>query len=252
MNKITDKNHLNKYLQEVPKEEPEHYCPLENIEPPLKDDIKNVPSSTRKNLQLSRRIFHCISGISAGLIYMTLLSHQQAVYILGTCACVLYVLEQIRINYPKHANYVKIINKYFLRAEEHLKESSAIPYIMALLLTIISFPKSIALVGIFTLAIADPLSAIIGIRFGKRHLVKDKTVEGSLAFFISTLTVTILILSQVPGNSWGLVCATAFFLALFSTAFEMIPLKIDDNLTIPLFTAFMLWIITSFTGIHVI
>ena len=212
----------------------------------------NAPTSSRSNLQLPRRLFHCTAGVSAGLIYITLLTHQQAVYILGTCACILYVLEQIRINYPKHANYVQVINRYFLRAEEHLKESAAIPYLMGLLLTIISFPKSIALVAIFTLAIADPLSAIIGIKYGKHHLVEGKSLEGSFAFFMATLIVTISVLANIPGNTMLGICATGFFLALFATAFEMLPIRLDDNLTIPLFVAVTLWIITSFTGIHVI
>ena len=81
--------------------------------------------------------------------------------------------EQIRINYPKIA-YLHLLNKYFLRAEEHLKESAAIPYLMGLLLTIISFPKSISLIAIYTLAISDPLSAIVGIKFGKRSIVDGK------------------------------------------------------------------------------
>ena len=102
---------------------------------------------------------------------MLFLSHQQAVYILGIATTVFYVLEQLRINYP-NAIYLKQLNQYFLRAEEQLKESAAIPYLMALLLTIISFPKSIALVAIFTLATADPLSAVIGIRFGKKTSCK--------------------------------------------------------------------------------
>ena len=111
--------------------------------------------------RIPRRAFHCASGVLAGLIYQLFLTHKQAVYILGLSASVLYILEQIRINYPKIA-YLHLLNKYFLlRAEEHLKESAAIPYLMGLLLTIISFPKSISLIAIYTLAISDPLSAII-------------------------------------------------------------------------------------------
>ena len=183
------------------------------------------------------------------LIYMLFLSHQQAVYILGIATTVFYVLEQLRINYP-NAIYLKQLNQYFLRAEEQLKESAAIPYLMALLLTIISFPKSIALVAIFTLA-ADPLSAVIGIRFGKRRLVKEKSIEGSLAFFTAAFIVTFSILFSLPGNQLWSVLAVTFLSSTFITAFEMIPIKLDDNLTIPLMKAIILWIITSYVGLNV-
>ena len=148
----------------------------------VNSDIKvEAPNKTRKDLQIPRRLFHFGCGVTSGLIYQIFLTHQQAVYILGIAASLMYVIEQLRINYP-NTKILKQLNRYFLRAEEQLKESAAIPYIMALLLTIISFPKSIALVAIYTLATADPLSAIIGIRFGKRKIVKEKSVEGLLPF----------------------------------------------------------------------
>ena len=170
-----------------------------------------APRKTRKDLQIPRRVFHFSCGVISGLIYQIFLTHQQAVYILGIATSVLYVLEQLRINYP-NAGYLKQVNQYFLRAEEQLKESAAISYLMALLLTIISFPKTIALIAIFTLATADPLSAIIGIRYGKRKLVKDKSIEGSLAFFTASFFVTFLILIKVPGNTFWPVLASVFSL----------------------------------------
>ena len=227
---------------------------LSNSAEPEKSDEKkhkDAPTSTRASLQLPRRFFHCLSGLISGTIYMLFLSHKQAIYILGGAASIFYILEQIRINYPNQPG-LNVVNKYFLRAEEHLKESAAVPYLMALLLTIITFPKSIALTAIFTLAIADPLSAIIGIKYGKHRIVEGKSLEGSAAFFISTMTVCFLIFIPLGGNSFWPVLANAFFLGLFGSAFEMLPLKLDDNLTIPLFTATILWILAYTTGLTIV
>jgi len=212
---------------------------------------KDAPTSTRKSLQLPRRFFHFLSGVIAGMIYMLFLSHAQAIYILGGLASIFYILEQIRINYPNQPG-LSLLNKYFLRAEEHLKESAAIPYLMALLLTIITFPKSIALTAIFTLAIADPLSAIVGIKFGKHRIVEGKSLEGSFAFLFSTMLVCFLIFIPLPNNNFWPVIANSFFLGLFAAAFEMLPLKLDDNLTIPLFTATILWILAAITGLTIV
>ena len=140
-------------------------------------------TKTRKDLQLPRRLFHLSTGVGASFFYYHFLDHQQTIYILGTILCLLYIFEQIRINYPEYSKIFSKISGYFLRAEEQLKESAQIPYAMGMLLTILTFPKPIAMVAVLTLAISDPISAIIGIKFGKRHIVEEKSVEGSLAFF---------------------------------------------------------------------
>jgi len=179
-------------------------------------------------------------GLSVGLVYQFLLTHSRAIYILGFCACIVYILEQVRVNYPELSSKIKLINKYIFRAEEQLKESAGVPYVMGLLLTLISFPKVIALVAIYTLAVADPLSAIIGIRFGKKKISENKSFEGSGAFFLSSFIITFLVFfwwSSYLEIMLGPLLLLSFLVAICTTLFELIPLRIDDNLTIPLFTA---------------
>ena len=179
-------------------------------------------------------------GLSVGLVYQFLLTHSRAIYILGFCACIVYILEQVRVNYPELSRKIKLINKYIFRAEEQLKESAGVPYVMGLLLTLISFPKVVALVAIYTLAVADPLSAIIGIRFGKKKISENKSFEGSVAFFLSSFIITFLVFfwwSSYLEIMLGPLLLLSFLVAICTTLFELIPLRIDDNLTIPLFTA---------------
>ena len=151
-----------------------------------------------------------------------------------------YILEQVRINYPGLSSKVKIINKYLFRAEEQLKESAGVPYVMGLLLTLISFPKVVALIAIYTLALADPLSAIIGIKYGKTKITEHKSLQGSLAFFFSCFTVSFLVIywnTGFMGIAVGQAILGSFLISITASLFELIPLKLDDNLTIPLFTA---------------
>ncbi len=179
-------------------------------------------------------------GLGVGLIYQFLLTHSRAIYILGFCACIIYILEQVRINYPGLSSNIKIINKYLFRAEEQLKESAGVPYVMGLLLTLISFPKTVALIAIYTLAVADPLSAIMGIRYGKTKITEHKSLQGSMAFFFSCFMVSFMVLfwstDFLTIMVWQGILAS-FLIAITASLFEIIPLKIDDNLTIPLFTA---------------
>jgi diacylglycerol kinase (CTP) len=204
---------------------------------------------TRQSLQYARRLFHMANGGVIATLYWISFSHSQMVHALGTIACLLYVFEQIRINYPEAQQKFLPMTKFIIRAEEQLKESAMVPYAFAVLLTIITFPKPIALIAIYMLAFSDPLSAIIGIRFGKRRIVPHKSLEGSAAFFISSFIICLFVLGLYTGGLSGVVMLISLLVAFTTSAFEMLPLRIDDNLTIPLFSAFMLWIFCGTLGI---
>lgn len=198
-------------------------------------------TAKRTDLQWPRRLFHMLCGIAVAFMYQVLFTHSQAVYLLGFMACIVYVFEQVRVNYPELANAFWLPSRYFLRAEEQLKESAQVPYVMGLLLTLLSFPKTIAIASILTLAIADPLSAIIGIRYGKNRVVKHKSLEGSAAFFLGCVGSLLISFSLNTDLTFPFIILSVF-VALIVTVFEMVPIKIDDNLTIPLFTAAITWI----------
>jgi dolichol kinase len=217
----------------------------------MKPDLRDVsaPTATRKDLHLGRRLLHMASGVTVAVAYGLFFTHSQAIQLLGTIACIAYVVDRIRVAYPEIARRLEKITNFFLRAEERLKESSMIPYVIGILLTLLSFPKPIALVAISILALADPLAAIVGILYGKTHWVKEKTLEGSVTFFSVALLTSFAILLNTTPNPWWTVLAVSFLLSIAITAFEMLPLKLDDNLTIPLFVGFVTWGLALLAGI---
>jgi diacylglycerol kinase (CTP) len=199
--------------------------------------------SSRYDLQLPRRLFHMGCGLTVAAFYHMFFSHSEAVYLLGFIACLIYTFEQVRLNYPEIASRFELYSKYLLRAEEQLKESAQMPYIMGVLLTILSFPKPIALVAICILAVADPLSALVGIQFGKTKIGPRKSLQGSIAFFVSSFVCAAYCLSlyhPFDFNVFGL----SICVAIIVTGFELIPIRIDDNLTIPLFSAAITWLLS--------
>ena len=200
------------------------------------------PTATRKDVQLGRRLVHLANGSTVATAYALFFTHQQIVHVFGTIACVVYILDRIRIHYPEALRRTPWVNSLFFRAEEQVKEAAMTPYVIAILLTLLTFPKPIALIAIYTLAIADPLSAVVGITWGHRHVVPDKTLEGSLAFLAATFVIALAVLATVTTLSAATVTA-ALLLGAVAAAFEMLPLRIDDNLTIPLFVGFAAWVI---------
>ena len=212
----------------------------------------NPFKATRKNLQLPRRVFHMANGSIIATLYLNYVEHSFAVHTIGIGVCLFYIFEQLRVKYPEYAESFSAISSYFYRAEEQLKESAMIPYAMGLLLTILSFPKIISVVAIFTLAISDPLSAIIGIKYGKHPFLENKTYEGSGAFFITSFLCIFLPFHFVIGLTIGTNIMFSLIWSLLITAFEALPSRVDDNLTIPLVTATMGWIIATLWNIPLV
>ena len=88
--------------------------------------------------------------------------------------------------------------------------------------------------SLLVMSISDSFAAIIGIKYGKTKIYRDKSLEGSFAF----LGATLIILSFfVPGLS-------IFKLALISIVLTFVELfsfhLFNDNLTIPISSAIMI------------
>ena len=88
------------------------------------------------------------------------------------------------------------------------------------------------MIGLTICAISDTLAAIIGMKYGKL-MVKNKSAEGCLAFFISSFMICYLIFSL----NYLLSVSTA----ILSTIIELFtPWKLNDNITVPILTALYL------------
>jgi dolichol kinase len=218
--------------------------------PPPSVPATTAPQSTRNDLQLGRRLFHFVNGFSTATAYALFFTHEQVIHIFGTIACIVYVLDRIRIAYPEVVERrVPWVNRILVRAEEQVREAAMTPYAIAVLLTILTFPKPAALVAIYTLGIADPAAALVGIRFGRRKLSANRSFEGSLAFFVSTVVVAAAVLTWGTDGAPLAITGAALTIGLAASACELLPLRIDDNMTIPLFVGFATWIIAALFGV---
>jgi diacylglycerol kinase (CTP) len=208
-----------------------------------------APTATRRDLQLGRRLFHLVNGVAIATAYALFFSHQQIVQIFATIACIVYIVDRVRIAYPETvARHAPWVNRSFVRAEEQVREAAMTPFAIAVLLTILAVPKLAALVAIYTLAIADPLAAVVGIRFGRRRIADDRTLEGSLAFFAAAATIAALVLRWGTGTPGLTIASASATIGIAAAGCELLPLRIDDNLTIPIFVGFATWTITALFG----
>lgn len=207
-------------------------------------------SATRHDLQLGRRAFHLGNGVAIASAYALLFTHEQVVHVFGAVACLVYIADRFRIAYPEVvARRVPWVNRLFVRAEEQVRESAMTPFAIAVLLTILAVPKLAALVAIYTLAIADPLAAVVGIRFGRRRLAPNRSLEGTLAFFVVTATITVAVLHWGTDAGAATLLGAGLGVGVAAVVLELLPLRVDDNLTIPIVVGFATWAMAGLVGI---
>lgn len=120
------------------------------------------------------------------------------------------------------------------KAEKKLfiRYAGAIYFFLAAAAVIFIFPVEIASIAIAVLSLGDGFSALVGSIWGKHKLSfnKAKSWEGTLAFFIASLAGCMYLTSL----------NVALMVSLIGTFVEMLPVNMDDNLSVPIVVALFL------------
>jgi dolichol kinase len=140
-------------------------------------------------------------------------------------------IETLRQFFPGVQSIVQRTLGPILRVEEKSLFTGATYVAIAILLSVLLFPKPIAICALLFLSISDALASLIGIKFGKARFL-GKSVAGSGAFLLSAIAIA---LWQLPPHAW-LVGIAGAVVATITEALSMKygQFKIDDNLAIPL------------------
>lgn len=128
-----------------------------------------------------------------------------------------------------HPGMASLFRKYFfgrvLREEEKPSFMGATYFIFSTILTILLFPKPIAIASILILIVSDTAAALVGKGIGRVKIL-GKTLEGSMAFLVTSLAIVWIYprLDRFAGS----------LAALGATLIEVLPTGVNDNLSIPL------------------
>ncbi|MBM7452966.1 phytol kinase [Acholeplasma morum] len=99
-------------------------------------------------------------------------------------------------------------------------------------------------VGILTLGYGDGLAAVIGKKYGKYKIVNDKSILGSLSMLVVTFVVVTFI-SLIHLNL-PMSLLVGLTIAVIATAVELFTPKGLDNLTVPLVSSLMYYLLLLF------
>lgn len=149
--------------------------------------------------------------------------------ILFGLTCLFLFIDVIRNKFPFiKIFFIKIFGKMLRNHEIKGKFTGATWVMIASLLTISLFPKNIAILSLVFMSLGDTFAALVGRKFGKVAFF-NKTFEGFLGGLLPCIIIAFYF------NSLPLyVSIVGAFSAMI---IEIVPIPIDDNLSIPVFSA---------------
>lgn len=194
-------------------------------------------------LEIRRKIVHAI-GIFSIFIILYFGKWVGALTLL-LATLILLLLAEYRKNRQKYKILrIKKLDEFEEFIENGFKEyerpntlpfKGAIEFFFGCFLATLFFQPFIAIAAIAVLSISDAMSALIGNYFGKHKISfnKNKSLEGSLAFFLTTIFILMFFLNNP---------IKILIVSIFATCAELFP-KIDDNLTIPIAVGALLFLL---------
>ena len=190
--------------------------------------------------EIQRKITHFI-GLVIPILYHYIDNKQLVVGILAFVTWLLLCFEILRYVFPDFSSLLlKFISPILRSHEKQGKILGSTYFVVSSLLSIVLFPQEIAVASITFLALGDLFAAIIG-KWGRIKIFSGKSFEGSVACFIICFFVSILVIRIKP--------VVGLFGAIAATIFELVPIGIDDNLTMPLTSGFVMWAVVAWMSL---
>lgn len=201
----------------------------------------NHSATIEYKYELVRKSIHLFS-LCIPIIYF-FISKQMALFLLVPITAAFISIDIARYYIQSVARWFYKWFGWLLRRHEtdinKKRLNGASNVLVSALLCVLLFPKVISISAFTILIISDTTSALIGRRYGK-HRFLAKSFEGSLAFFISAVLVILVApkIENIPMEYFIGIIAS-----IIGTIVEALPVKIDDNISIPLSVGFSLWLL---------
>lgn len=194
--------------------------------------------------EIQRKLIHLGSLWIPALIYFT--PRELAAAFFAFCLIGMLSGEFLRTRDYAVSRFLKRLFLPMLRADEAkpgFNLSGASYTVIAALLMTVFFPQSVAVTVLVIMLVSDAVAALVGRKWGTLELLGSKTVQGSLSFLASAL-VCVGLLNNLPGQPYGyLLAGVAAATAATVTELFADKLRIDDNLSIPLFSGAVMWLV---------
>jgi len=173
-------------------------------------------------------LFHLLGGLGLLSLYY-LLGRERALVLYAVLALSVLALELARLSFPSWNRILYARFSTFIRNNEERKLTGIVPYVSGVGLSFAFYAPPVATAAICFLATGDVTATLVGERFGRTRF-NGKSLEGTAGFVAAALG-SALVLSLL---GLGLPAGILVLGALVAAGCELLPLPVNDNLTIPL------------------
>ncbi|MBF8267392.1 MAG: hypothetical protein HW388_900 [Dehalococcoidia bacterium] len=184
--------------------------------------------SGRRGIPVQRRVFHLIA---ASLFSIPGFFFQQREMVIAASIALLVfsAMEVMRLYFHSVNGTFVRLTAPLLKGEEVEGITGATYVVVSSLILFVLFDTRVAALSLLFLAVGDPAAGLVGERMGRRR-IGQKSLEGSLAFLlISVVAASVVVALGGFAPLW-----IALVGAVVAMLVELIPLPLDDNLTVPL------------------
>lgn len=203
----------------------------------------------RSDIHWARKIWH-MGGVSLMAAIYAVVPYPVALAFLGITWILFVPMDFARQKNPALNQKLITWFKPIMREHEVNRPAGTSFLLTGVALVVLFFPREIVLLTLMFLAFADPIASYFGIRFGKDKILGNKSLQGSLAAFVVCMIITAFFLTQNDLLIERIIIASVLG-GVIGALSELIPIgEIDDNLTLPLLSAFFLWILFSAFGVY--
>lgn len=166
------------------------------------------------------------------------------------------LIEFLRLHWPPAKRLVNRVFSSLMRSGEESRMSGIPFYSVGVTVAFTIFPKPIAILAVLYLAFGDPVASIAGKYFRAQGSCKELLTNRTWAGSLSAATVCTLITymmsyflfsdSVISGFER---VGFAFVGGVCAGLGEVLPLRTDDNLSMPIVAGSLLWLYASLTGL---
>lgn len=201
----------------------------------------------KSDIHMTRKIWHA-AGVTLMAFTYTMVGHDRAWIVLGILALVAIPFDLFRLKYPMlNAFALKAFGRV-MRAHEATNPSGVTYLILGALFLLLFNDRHIVTLSLLFLAFGDPTASFFGIRYGKDKIWNGKSLQGTMgAFAICTITAGLYYYHQNLMTERLIIVAPLS--GLIGALAEMLPIgKLDDNLTFPIISGLLLWLLFQLFG----
>ncbi len=192
---------------------------------------------------IGRKIYHLSGGLIFISLYVALGRASGLLMLLGLFVFSTSV-DLARLRIPAFNHFMYNHFSRFLRDSERDRITGTPWYVLGALCAAAFYDAPVAVYAVCFLAIGDVSATTIGERWGSIKISGVKSLQGTIAFIVAATAAGLVINSYIYPIGAGVVLAGAVTAALV----ELIPVNINDNLTIPVISGGVMRLIMMMTG----